>query len=874
MADYIDNFVRLHKEHFKRNKKVITTNKWYEQDNLRGKKALFDQENELTNSILGRLTAFIKETESNGDRKLKKVQTFIDSTVSIINIHLKKSKDYLNYNLDVLEEEVETEEEIEQKSNEILFQDFIFNKKISIEDSLNKLNITNSIENVTITFYKNEKATLPMKEVLPLHSSEIKELTDNLKLSNEIVDFEFHIHKEQRGAKIPKWDEKKHYWQQEPRVLEYWNSEYLKIKKGFTVDGYFIHPWLYYHLNFYKTPIPISKDEEPIINPSFRDNEWYFAELLKKAEAEHNKGVCLFGSRRFSKSVLMSSVCDWKALVKANATTSITSGSSGDLEDLTSKIKTSMKYKVPAFILHIQKQDWEKGATELGLKVNAQNTIEHSRHTIKNLDSGAKTSTQKTAGGAPSVYLIEEIGKFAWEKPYLAAIPSFETPFGFKTTVIAVGTSGEASLSGDAMKAVANPKSFKFLEMDWDLLEDKMDKEDITWKRRGFASFIPGQMGYKTGFKRIERRFGDFLGIDSEYLNKITILQTDWKTNKQIILDAREEVKNDPLKYQQEIVQYPIDPEECFLSAEKNIFPYKEARLRREYLLETGLWDRRRELHKDSQGKIHAKISNKPLAEFPHTGGNIDAPYLIFEDIPNYTPPQYVYVAGGDFYKQEDSGTDSVGTIYIHKYDLFGDEFAHKLVASYAARPEKFTEFYENCLLLLEAYNAVIFPENEDLGGFQTFLEKRHLEEVYLMRNIDFSSTLEYVQGGRRKWGWTPANSKQKLLNLYANYTKEPVDTVNEKGEIITIKRVQTIDDIGLLSEMINYTKDGNYDRIISAMGSIGFLHFLEKNYIYPKGIRRAMRDGEPEEKKPPKKRERSFYTPPKKRAGFYKSRG
>ena len=146
------------------------------------------------------------------------------------------------------------------------------------------------------------------------------------------------------------------------------------------------------------------------------------------------------------------------------------------------------------------------------------------------------------------------------------------------------------------------------------------------------------------------------------------------------------------------------------------------------------------------------------------------------------------------------------------------------------------------------------------MGQFTTFLEEKHLEEVYLEKHIDFNSTLTYTDNSPRKWGWTARQSKRKLLAMYANYLDEDCQKKNSNGESIQVKRVQTIDDIALLQEISNYTENGNYDRIMGHMGSIGLIHFLEKNYIYPKGVGKN-RTSQDEEPKPPQERKIQFFT-------------
>lgn len=870
MSEKVDKFIKQHKEYFKRNATVIETNRWAEEEDLVRKAKLFKQENELTTSIVGRLSAFIKTADA--DRKLPKTQKFIADTLKIINIHLIKCDSYLDYKMDeLIESSEDTDEEIDLKTQEISFQDKVFNDKISIQDKIDTLNLKYDAEDLKFSFYSNQIASLPMADVLTIVNNDIKEATEALKLSKEVGDKTFYKDLLQQG-KVPEWNDKKHYWEQSKDVITFWQNEWLKIRKGFEVDGYFIHPWLYWHINFFKTPIPQDDGSEPIINPDFRDNEFLFVEEIKRAEALGNRGVMLYGSRRLGKSTLMSSYCHWKALTKPNSSATVTSGSEGDLIDLTHKIKTSMKYVPKAFYLYTQSQEWLGGSVELGLKTTASNLVEYSRFIVKNLAGGTTKSTQKTAGGAPSVFLIEEIGKFDWKKSYLAAKPSFETKSRWKCVPIAVGTGGEASLSGDAMNALSNPSSLNFLEMDWDAFESRIPKEGITWIRRTFATFVPAQMSYKSGLKSIIRPFGEFLGINSKELDKITIHQADWVHNTKVVLEDRKRVESDSLLLQQEKVQYPITCEDVFLSSEVSPFynVIEEATKHKEYLVQSGNWDRRRTLTKDNQGKIHCDLSTKPLVEFPFVGENQDPPYLIIEDIPDFKPPKYMYVASADFYKQEKtSSTDSVCTVGIYKYPLFGDENGKRLVASYAGRPKTYKDLNNKVLLLLEAYNAIMLPENEDLGVFQTFLETLKLEEQYLEKHIDFNTALKYSDNDARKWGYTPRQSKRKLISMYANYLDEDVVIKNDKGEDVTVKRVQTIDDIWLLTEIINYSEAGNYDRISGHIGAIGLLHVLDKNYIYPKGMTR--RRNEDEAPKEVKERSKSFYNFNTRARSFYR---
>lgn len=836
-SKFIKDFVKENTEQFTKYKKYISNNDWSKvkidddegNTDLKYKTNEFALQNDLIINVVDQLKFFV---EKETDHLKPQFKTFVKFSLDLIDIHRQRVNKYVK-SIDI--SNIESQD---IRSGEVKFLKECFEKINKVNNTVSLLNIKDeSNKGDGIQFYKNQKATIPMIKTLALYNSTIRDIVKGMELPTEITDLTFYIHRNIED--VPVWIDTKNFWEQDRDTFLFWYNEWLKINIGFTIDGYFFHPWLYYHLNFYKTPIPINGLED-IMNPSFRDNEYYIAEILKEAEAKKNVGILLYGSRRIGKSVGMSSICEWKALIKDNASTAITSGSAGDLAELTHKINTSMKFKVPAFQLLIQKQEWDGGTVELGLKWDASTLIEHSRHTIKNLSGGAKTSTQKGAGGAPSVYLVEEIGKFSWEKSYLAAQPSFETPDGYKTTVILVGTSGEASLSGDAMRAVSNPHSFKLLEMNWDLLESKMPASAITWKRRTFANFVPAQMAYKSGFKRIQVPFGKFLGIESERLNKIIINQTDWENNTRVLLEDRERVKLDALKYQQECVQYPIDPTDCFLSANKNPFPYKEAQLRKQYLLESGEWDRRRTIYKTAEGKIGTEHSSLPMAEYPHKGGTLDAPIMIYEDIPTEKPVDNLYVASFDDVKQDDSDTDSLICFQIWKMPTFADEWGGRLVVSWTCRPDDRKPMYEKWLLLQQAYNAMAFPENEDMG-YKTFLEAKHLEDKWLIPAIDFTSNMGINSNNKRKFGWMPRQSKKVLLGLLKEKLHNPyVIGEDEDGELITIKEVSLINDITYLDEIINYNEEANVDRISASLGAIGWMHYLESNWILPVSMRKV----------------------------------
>ena len=836
MSDYIDKFIKQHKDYFARNKSLIESSGWEDiRLQKKGKNVefnnekkdetrrdLFKQDHDLVKSILGRLSVFIKNTK--GDRHLKKCQRFIDDTASIINIFLEKCDGYISKNDQRF---IDSIDDSKSRGVEILFQDYMQNNKFKTEDSLLSLNITNSIDNTNVTFYKDEKSSLLMRRPLVLKNRDIKMKVDSMNVDWDIMNSsDFYINKKDKD--IPEWNHKKHFFEQSQDVLDFWNDEFNKITKGITIGGYEFHPWLYWHLNFFKTTIPVNGVND-IINPYLRDNEWFFAENLKIAETPNelgikNKSLLLYGTRRFSKSVIMASFAHQGLVTIFDAVATVTGGSAPDLTDLVGKIRTSLDYIESPFKLIVQNSNWSNGDTVFGLKENASDIIKYSTLRVKNLDAGSKQGKQKTAGGYASRFIMDEIGKFDFLEPFLTGKPSFADGNGnYMCVPLLAGTGGNADLSKEAVRVLANPESFGILPMQWDLLESKLRPEDISWKRRAFATFFPAQMAYGEGMTKSKKPLNEFLGTEED-IEGLDIQVSDWKKNLEYVKNERKLVSKDKLVLQQKTVASPLDPEDCLISTEENPFPTVEARKHKEFLQEEGVQGMLVDLIRNQHGRIIAQESRKELAEFPFQGGFHDAPVVLYEDIPENTPPLWKYVAGLDDYKQEESSGDSVGSIVIYNRET------GRIAATYNSRPDPHSYFHKVCLMLLEAFNAECFMENEDMG-FKEFLDRRHLTEKYIVKGINFLDDIGMQGNKRRKYGWQPTpKNKSFLMGICINHVKDPI----EMDDGTEIPGIYTIDDLGILEEMLTYKKGQNVDRITSLMSALGYDYYLTANYIVP----------------------------------------
>jgi len=836
MSEYLKKFKNRHKGYFSRGKGIIDSSKWHlkSQKDFKRKSALFKSENEAVSQMVARLSVFIKGAE--GERHLKHIQDYVQDIVDIINIHLKRIEKY--YDNNIPEDKWTQEGKLIEERN---FQQEIFKGEIFIREKLDALNINDDVDELRIVFHKSTKfASVPFKDVLYQGGDlDIKRKIDNLGIDWDLViDNEMFIHKKE--SEIPSYNPKKHFFEQDKDVLKFYVSEWNKVKKGITIDGYFIHPWLYFHLNFFKTPIPQKDKSQPVINPPLRRNEWYFAEILKKAELNNKGAIFIFGTRRFGKSVMEASYLLWKSLTTANAETSVTVSNDKDRIGITDKINTALVNMHPAFKPTTNKKDWEK-LVEIGLKDVNGEKIKHCDIQITNLQAGSKKASQKGAGGAPVAYIYDESGKSDFISAYNAAKYSFKTPYGWKTIPIFTGTGANEDITKDAERVLNDPELFDFLPMDWDLLEYRVPKEAITWKRRKFGFFVPGQMGYEDYFAEpdsCKMPFSKFLNIDSSVLSKVEFWETPWIHNTNAILKERKKVEKDRTEYQSLCVFVPIDPEDCLMSASTNPFPTREAQKQKAKLIADGNEDLGTaipiELERDEEDPSKIKIkdfsSSKQVATYPYSGGFIDSPILLFGEFPDKKPPMYMYVAGLDDYKHEQSDGDSLGSVTIY------NRVTGEIVATLATRPDPHGKLHKQIHLLLDAYNAICFPENEDMD-IKKYFDRMHLSYKYLGEGFDVSAKLNLSHTGNRKYGWQPGKfTTPFVIGLVVDYCKRLIEITDSEGNVIdTVLGVETIKDIHLLEEIIKYKEGANCDRIISFGSALMYDFYLTASYKNPR---------------------------------------
>lgn len=539
-------------------------------------------------------------------------------------------------------------------------------------------------------------------------------------------------------------------------------------------------------------------------------------------------------------TTIMSSLLQMNATMTIGLSHSVVGFSDSDLSNIGEYCEYGLDHVHPFFRINRTKTDWSSGVT-LGKRMSNGVRDVHAIISIANINMGRKTSTQKTAGLTPATAIFDEVGKGPIKKPYTAAMPSYDTPYGWRLSPILAGTGGEVELSKDAQEMFSDPDTYNILVMDWDILNRRAMKGK-TWKERKWAMFVPGQMA-NSGVKRTIG-LGDYLGKpDDKKLNKIKIDATDFEASTNKLNEERKKLSTkDRVAYTSHTMFYPFTIDDCFLSSSQNLFPVEYAIKHKNDLLESGQYSGMLcDVFLESGNKLGTTKSNKQLAGFPFSGGVIDAPVQIFEMPQSNRFDDFIYVSGSDPYKQAKSDTPSLGAFYVFKRRVgIRDPYAYRIVASYVSRPSSIDQFCRTCEVLQKGYGAICLMENAD-QMYEQYLNRKSGMPASFFLFAGEAIANKYVKAGSRqnsKLGLYPTPGNQNLLfSCVVDYCWQDfvIGYDDQTGLDITVKGIELIDDIALLDEIIQYKPGLNVDRIIAFGHALVLARYFDDNNYMPK---------------------------------------
>jgi len=601
-----------------------------------------------------------------------------------------------------------------------------------------------------------------------------------------------------------------------PDKLSEHYDEFYKYHKeiclrGCVMDGLFINPFLYWHLNFWNTEVDIldeyNRISQKYSNPLLRDNEWIITNEIERAH-EQRKGLVLLGVRRLAKSVIESSYIGWGATFDENSQNIIAGLNAPDIKLITDKLDKGLNFLPEAWRWQRVEDNWKAQVT-LGIKTRAGERIPFSQILIRNLDGGA--NEEAIAGTKPRKLIIDEIGKGNFLRAFQAATPGFTTPFGWGCSPILVGTGGDMQSFQDAKGLMFDAANFNFL-----------DYPDAKGGTRRHGLFLSNSF-------RMEGKDHSTLGAYLEKpkespLHQVPMLVSNKEKADKFLDDKLENLRQagDRVAYLKEKMYYPKEVDDIFLNEDTNIFDIDAAKRQKARLLENERTGTPVILYDDGQGVKHEFTDKLPISNFPLKNSDMkDAPVVIYE-FPISDPPYGLYVAGVDPYRQGKAAySTSLGSVYIYKrmHALTGEKYQDMFVASYCARPEKKETWEEQARMLIKYYNARTLCENDEISFIDYMIAKG--DSHYLEKQPTWLQEIVPNTTVHRDFGIHRSAEKIRdfLHGCLKKYSEEVLyEEKDDDGLIISqTKGMAKIFDPVLLEEMIQYNETGNFDRIIAA---------------------------------------------------------
>ena len=310
--------------------------------------------------------------------------------------------------------------------------------------------------------------------------------------------------------------------------------------------------------------------------------------------------------------------------------------------------------------------------------------------------------------------------------------------------------------------------------------------------------------------------YANLEGNDSE---GIPFMDKDGNTNKtttlNYILEQRKKIfenASDKSAIDRYVAEHCITPMEATLQLSHNIFPKNDIIRHLAYIRGNDIikdYKQVGELYFDEQGIIKWKIlkDNKALSTYKLQKGDSRKGAITIWEHPMDSPPYGLYIAGCDPYDHDQSGTDSLGSLFIYKRFMGIEFIADTIVAEYTGRPDTAEEFYENVRKLLLYYGANVLYENQN-PGLSVYFRNKHSDYLLADQPDIISKIIKDSRVSRGKGihmtgeikNWAEGRLKDWLNEEYSPGKKNLTKILSEP----------------LLEELIAYNDKGNFDRVMA----------------------------------------------------------
>lgn len=408
-----------------------------------------------------------------------------------------------------------------------------------------------------------------------------------------------------------------------------------------------------------------------------------------------------------------------------------------------------------------------------------------------------KDNPDAARGKDGKIVLLEEAGAFPNLKDsYNAIYPALTGGSYITGQIIIFGTGGDMEVGTvDYADMFYNPIPYRIMPFMniWD--ENAEDStcgffHPVTWNLEGFYD---------------EQGNSDIEGATEFEMDR-----------RQTILEE----SSSSLTLQKHVQEYPFCPSEAFLTVSTNNFPVVELRNQLNKVIHERLQFKKGTpvYLERKDGKITAKpdLRNElqPVYNYRPKLEDISGAPIIYE-YPIDNPPKGLYKIGYDPYRQDLSEGVSLGAIYVYKSSHKFSYHRNVIVAEYVGRPSEADDVNRIAAQLAELYNAEIMHENEVTHVKNYFRRTKELHKLAVQPDAVISKSVKNSTVARIYGIHMTPQLKDDGEKYIKDWLLEIRDYDEDGNPILNL---ETIYSIGLLEELIQYNKKGNFDRVMAFM--------------------------------------------------------
>lgn len=285
---------------------------------------------------------------------------------------------------------------------------------------------------------------------------------------------------------------------------------------------------------------------------------------------------------------------------------------------------------------------------------------------------------------------------------------------------------------------------------------------------------------------------------------------------------------------EQYIAENPFTPREATLNLSTNLFPTAELLAHLGQVKAKQRWGALTPgiLMQDEHGKVvfRPDKSVQLILDFPtpkdtSTDGGVYVLESPWRD-QSGNVPQGLYTICHDPYAHDGQAEGgSLGSAFVLKRtNNFTTTYPECIVAGYVGRPSSLDEYNRNLFLLAEYYNCRIGYE-ANRGEAVLAYAKRFRKLHYLEEEPQLIDKRDSFRKTPKAYGLTMTKERKNQGELYLrDWLLEPIKNYEDGS---TLLRLHTILDPALLSELIKYNQDGNFDRVLSLF--VGMYYLKDK---------------------------------------------